>query len=175
MSKIELHKIVYHKDIYWGREPMKIVGIRANEVELEGDYSGGTHAVCQASWVPIEGLLFERAKTKEDEVVNISTININSHEIIEFLNNQIRDNDELCDISVGTPIEFVKQSYNKKGLYTLEFNAYYNNWGTEQLIKNNQIYIDEKGVQLILQEPFDIDESTSVLKNVYREALLAKL
>ena len=64
--KIKLGTTVYHKDIYWGREPMKIVGIRADEVELEGDWSGGTHNVCQRDWVPIEGLLFEKAKSEFD-------------------------------------------------------------------------------------------------------------
>jgi hypothetical protein len=34
---------VYVKELYEGREPFKIVGIRQNQVELEGDYSGGTH------------------------------------------------------------------------------------------------------------------------------------
>lgn len=35
---------------------MKIVGIRETEVELEGDFSGGTHNVVQKSWLPIKGL-----------------------------------------------------------------------------------------------------------------------
>jgi hypothetical protein len=60
--KIRLGMTVYHKDIYWGKESMKVVGIRENEVELEGDYSGGTHNVCQKDWVSIEGLLFEKAE-----------------------------------------------------------------------------------------------------------------
>jgi len=47
---------VYHKDIYEGKEPMKIVGIRKTEVELEGDYSGGTHNMIQRDWHPIKGL-----------------------------------------------------------------------------------------------------------------------
>jgi hypothetical protein len=34
---------VYVKELYEGREPFKIVGIRQIKVELEGDYSGGTH------------------------------------------------------------------------------------------------------------------------------------
>ena len=59
-DKLYLGRIVYHKDLYWGCEAMKIVGIRENEVELEGDYSGGTHGVCQRDWLPIEGLLFEK-------------------------------------------------------------------------------------------------------------------
>ena len=41
---------VYSEDIYNGREPFKIVGIRENEVELEGDFSGGTHSVTQKDW-----------------------------------------------------------------------------------------------------------------------------
>jgi hypothetical protein len=42
---------VYIKDVYWGKEPFKIVGIRENEIELEGDWSGGTHSVTQKDWV----------------------------------------------------------------------------------------------------------------------------
>lgn len=41
---------VYVNSVYEGREPLKIVGIRENEVELEGDYSGGTHDVTQKQW-----------------------------------------------------------------------------------------------------------------------------
>lgn len=48
---------VYHTDVYNGRELMKIVGIRENEVELEGDYSGGTHNVCQRGWESKSGLI----------------------------------------------------------------------------------------------------------------------
>ena len=46
----------FHESIYHGKECMKVVGIREKEVELEGDYSGGTHAICQKDWLPIEGL-----------------------------------------------------------------------------------------------------------------------
>jgi hypothetical protein len=31
---------VYCDDLYWGHEPFKIVGIRENEIEIEGDFSG---------------------------------------------------------------------------------------------------------------------------------------
>ena len=54
---IYIGKKVYHKDIYWGKELMEIIGIRKDTVELEGDYSGGTHAVTQSSWMPIGGLV----------------------------------------------------------------------------------------------------------------------
>lgn len=54
---LKLNQKVYHKKIYNGKELMKIVGIREKEVELEGDWSGGTHNVCQKSWMPISGLI----------------------------------------------------------------------------------------------------------------------
>ena len=56
VENLRFGQMVYHKDLYWGREQMKIVGLRENEVELEGDYSGGTHNVCQRGWMPIKGV-----------------------------------------------------------------------------------------------------------------------
>jgi len=41
---------VYVEGLYHGKEPFKIVGIRENQIELEGDFSGGTHNVCQKDW-----------------------------------------------------------------------------------------------------------------------------
>jgi hypothetical protein len=40
---------VYVESIYNGHEPFKIVGIRENQIEIEGDFSGGTHNVSQRS------------------------------------------------------------------------------------------------------------------------------
>lgn len=58
MSKlIQIGNKVYHKDIYDGKELLEIVGIRKDTVELEGDYSGGTHRVCQRDWLSIEGVI----------------------------------------------------------------------------------------------------------------------
>ena len=56
VTKPEIGMSVFHELIYHGKEYMKVVGIREKEVELEGDYSGGTHNVCQKEWFPIEGL-----------------------------------------------------------------------------------------------------------------------
>lgn len=56
---LTINQLVYHKDIYWGREQMKIVGLREEEVELEGDWSGGIHNVCQRDWMPIEGIILK--------------------------------------------------------------------------------------------------------------------
>lgn len=56
VTKPELGMNVFHELIYHGRECMKVVGIRETEVELEGDYSGGTNNVSQKDWLPIKGL-----------------------------------------------------------------------------------------------------------------------
>jgi hypothetical protein len=58
--KLKLGQFVYHKDIYQGKERMKIIGLREKQVELEGDYSGGTHDVCQSDWESKDGVLLER-------------------------------------------------------------------------------------------------------------------
>lgn len=52
----KIGQIVYHRDIYDHREALKIVGIRETELELEGDYSGGTHLVVGKQWMPIKGV-----------------------------------------------------------------------------------------------------------------------
>lgn len=60
IEDLRINQLVYHKQIYNGHEQMKIVGLRENEVELEGDWSGGTHGVCQKDWMPIEGVLLTK-------------------------------------------------------------------------------------------------------------------
>lgn len=57
---LQIGQIVGHKDLYDGKEKMEVVGIRRHEVELRGDYSGGTHPVCQTEWMPIEGVVIMR-------------------------------------------------------------------------------------------------------------------
>jgi hypothetical protein len=37
---------------YYDNEIFEIVNVRENEFELRGDWSGGTHNVCQTSWYP---------------------------------------------------------------------------------------------------------------------------
>lgn len=51
-----LEETVYHKDVYDYREPLKVVGTRKDQLELQGDYSGGTHNVSQVEWLSIEGV-----------------------------------------------------------------------------------------------------------------------
>jgi hypothetical protein len=40
---------VYVENVYNGQEPFKIVGIRENQVELQGDFSG-MYSITQKSW-----------------------------------------------------------------------------------------------------------------------------
>lgn len=47
--------VVYHRSVYQHNEPLKVVGITEDKLLLEGDYSGGTHNVCQRDWLPIKG------------------------------------------------------------------------------------------------------------------------
>lgn len=58
--EIELQPVigmkVFHEAICNGKECTTVVGIRKEEVELEGDYSGGTHNVIGQCWFPIKGL-----------------------------------------------------------------------------------------------------------------------
>ena len=46
---------VYHRSVYEHKEQLKVVGITEDKLLLEGDYSGGTHNVCQRDWLPIKG------------------------------------------------------------------------------------------------------------------------
>ena len=55
-NPLQLGQTVYHRAVYEHREPLKIVGIRQDELELEGDYSGGTHGVKQKQWLPLKGV-----------------------------------------------------------------------------------------------------------------------
>jgi hypothetical protein len=52
---LSIGMFVRHDLIYKGHERMKVVGIRENQVELEGDYSGGIQPSCSKSWFPIKG------------------------------------------------------------------------------------------------------------------------
>lgn len=46
-------KAIYFK--MYQTEVFKVVGISEHELELEGDWSGGTHNVCQRDWVNKSG------------------------------------------------------------------------------------------------------------------------
>lgn len=57
VTEPQLGMKVFHEDIYKGRELMEIVGLRKDQVELEGDWSGGTHLIPkEKDWMPIKGI-----------------------------------------------------------------------------------------------------------------------
>lgn len=90
---------------------------------------------------------------------------INGSEIIDYLNSLSQD-DFGDDISCDGPYTFESQLVvgNK---FSLSFSAYYNNWGTDQLIENNFIKIDGDGrVRAALDEPFDSDGSAGILESI---------
>lgn len=66
--EIKIGLKVYHRDIYHGKELMEIVGIRKTTVELEGDWSGGTHLVCQSDWMPIDGVIFQEPEPCKNKI-----------------------------------------------------------------------------------------------------------
>ena len=55
LSPILLGQHVYHRAVYEHGERLKVVGITEDKIWLEGDFSGGTHGVCQRDWLPIAG------------------------------------------------------------------------------------------------------------------------
>ena len=76
----QLGQIVYHRDVYNHKESLKIVGIREHELELEGDYSGGTNNIIQKQWMSIKGVsrIYNHKYKKEcrDAAVTIETLAI---------------------------------------------------------------------------------------------------
>lgn len=91
---------------------------------------------------------------------------INGNEIISFLNEQSKNNDDLCDIGISSgSFVFVSQKI-ESGKYTLEFIGDYNNWGTEQKIYGNALYIIKDKVWFSLNEPFDGDVTAEELEAI---------
>jgi len=92
---------------------------------------------------------------------------INGNEIIDYLNSlDFNEIDELSDISCQQPFIFESQSIDN-GKYQVSFSAYFNNWGTDQLIEDNTIQITaNKLIRASLEEPFEGDDSAEVLENL---------
>jgi hypothetical protein len=170
--KLELDMTVYHQDVYDGREPLTVIGIKKDTVELEGDYSGGTNNVCQSDWLSISGVLFEKSEPKES---SLNLEDINGIEILQFLESQIDDNEDFSDISLDTPFEFEGQSVaeTRDGelMYSLSFTCYFNNWGTHQPIDGNEIQITNSGVRVLVGEAFEGDGSDDELEKILTEWL----
>lgn len=100
---------------------------------------------------------------------------INGAEILEFLNDQIDNSDELCDISLCGELEFENQEIGTtnegESIYVLTFTAYYNNWGELESRPGNEIQITNDSVMVIVDEAFEGDGSDTEIEDVLREWL----
>ena len=55
-KQLEFDMIVYHTKVYDGNESLTVVGIRKDQVELKGDYSG-VGLDNSSCWFPLDGVL----------------------------------------------------------------------------------------------------------------------
>lgn len=92
-DEVKLNSIVYHVDVYNYKEPLRVVGIREDQLELEGNYSEGVNNIRKKQWLPISGVstienyaYLQEARNAADSAFN----NISS--IIGESNKPIRDN-----------------------------------------------------------------------------------
>ena len=91
---------------------------------------------------------------------------INGVEIIDFLNKvDVKNEDEFGDTNLSRPLTFTKQEI-VKGKLNIYFDCYYNNWGTDQLIEDNCIYIDKDKVLVSLSEPLEGDGTDDIIKDL---------
>lgn len=51
INNVQLGQIVYHKEVYNYREPLKVKGITEDKLLLEGDFSGGMYKTVQSCWM----------------------------------------------------------------------------------------------------------------------------
>ena len=91
-NKFKIDDIVYHRSVYEHKEPLKVKGIKENELLLEGDFSGGTNNVVQEDWFPISGVsrIYNHAYKEKvrKEVKIISTLDTDDniyHEEMKFM------------------------------------------------------------------------------------------
>lgn len=54
VNDLKIGECVYHKDLYYYREPFKVVGLTEDTVTLEGDFSS-MYGIVQRCTLPIEG------------------------------------------------------------------------------------------------------------------------
>ena len=99
---------------------------------------------------------------------------INGNEILKYLNDSVDEVDDLCDVSLCRPLEFESQGVvsdltkgiDDKGFYRLTFSAYFNNWGTHQLVEDNYIEVFPNGeVRVWLEEAFEGDGSAEAIED----------
>ena len=106
---------VYIEGVYKGHEPFKVVGIRENQVELEGDFSGGTHNVCQKDWFDddkvfvIKSVCEEQLKPNGCQIHNVNCCGggsvINEH--VSYWDSLVSWRITLCGFTSVVPMRLV--------------------------------------------------------------------
>lgn len=102
-NQLYFDMVVYHTQVYEGKEPLKVVGIRKSSVELYGDYSGMGNTE-GASWLPLDGVLIEEKDVLyhyygNDMIHRISDIKNNYTDTKENILNYLRS---VCEFVEGT-------------------------------------------------------------------------
>lgn len=126
-----------------------------------------------AEWYLEEQEIENKNKMEETKKqINLETINGN--EIIDFLNTFNGDISMSTDSFVFEKQEILEDTYhgNFGYKYKLTFTANFNNWGTEQPIKDNHLVIFSDGsIRFYLEEPFDSDDTCEILEEALAEWL----
>ena len=116
-------------------------------------------------------------KTKDKLNFGFELQDVNGNEIIDYLNLQSTE-EEFEDTNVcSRSFEFETQSIKKgkelnisapaeESIYVLHFSVDFNNWGTDQKISDNRIYITKNDVWISMDEPFDGDGTEDVIRDV---------
>lgn len=66
-NNLRLGETIYHVNVYAGREPLKVVGIRLTEVELEDAAANENNKISVHGWQPLAGIRHGKQRTPEEE------------------------------------------------------------------------------------------------------------
>lgn len=102
--------------------------------------------------------------------MNIDINLINGNEIIDYLNKITMDdeNDDLEDISIERNSFVFDSQKIVNNKYCLNFTASYNNWGNDNEIYDNKLYITNDNLNFSLNEPFDGDGTDHKLEKILK-------
>lgn len=146
----------------------------------ELEHEDGSTATGQSADIMVHHILQEWEEEQEEklkeaelkkEMEATSELNledINGNEIIDFLNDQLKNTDEFEDTNISHEFKFQSQRIDSSQ-YVLTFSTYYNNWGTDQLITDNEIRISNVKIGVFCQEPLDCNGSDDIIEDLLRE------
>ena len=105
--EFELEDLVTCESGYHHKEIFKVVGIRREELELEGDWSGGTNPSTSKSWIPIkECRLYEKSEP-------VDPIQINDYDYYEAMDRTYIINTMIDTLLLSQPIYYREEIFRK--------------------------------------------------------------